>query len=107
MRTWTSADITEARSVPFNAVLHYLGAYTKLDQEYRSEELHESVRVYVSFGGRDFRFVFTGEKWLNDLLPSTRRVRGGGGTIDFVSYVTGYGFVKAVKVCLDASRGFE
>jgi hypothetical protein len=104
MGPWSSADIASARSVPFGVVLRYLGAYTKRDHEYRSHRSTDSIRVYVSLNGREFRFVFTGEKWLNDLMPSTQQARGGGGSIDLVSYLTGCGFVQAVKVCLDAMK---
>lgn len=56
----------------------------------------------MSYQGRDFRFIMTGEKFLNELLPADTPHRGGGGAIDFVRHVTGCNFVQAVKICLDA-----
>lgn len=39
---------------------------------------------------------------MNELLPEGAPQRGGGGAIDFVRHVTGFNFVQAVKICLDA-----
>lgn len=77
----------------------------KADREYEAlDPSRKSIRVQVGYQGRDFRFIFTGEKWLNELLPADHPQRGGGGTIDFVRHLTGQGFVHAVKVCLDAAE---
>ncbi len=105
---WSTEEIEAARRVKFGVVLDHLGAYYKLDNSYASlDPRRRSVRVQVNFKQRDFRFILTEEKWLNELLPQGDPRRGGGGAIDFVRHLTGLGFVPAVKVCLDAaeSRG--
>jgi hypothetical protein len=103
MGPWTREQIEDARRVTFEAVLDYLGAYYKRDAEFAPAEAdRQSVRVFANYRGRDFRFIFTGEKWLNELLPQGALGRGGGGAIDFARHVTGFHFVSAVKVCLDA-----
>jgi hypothetical protein len=103
MGPWKTDQINQARNVPFPLVLKFLGAYNKLDREYRPfERGRNSIRVHVNYEGRDFRFVITGEKWVDELMPATHPKRGGGGTIDFVSHITGFKLVNAVKVCLDA-----
>lgn len=107
MGPWTADEIARARAVPFHLLLRFLGAYCKLDRHYRSHTWPESVRVHVNYGGRDFRFVFTGEKWVNELLPTTLRRRGGGGAIDLATHITGFDFVRSVKVCLDALASKE
>jgi hypothetical protein len=100
---WSQEQIDAARAVRFSAVLAHLGAYHKLDAEYEPlDHGRHSKRVQVSYQGRDFRFVFTGEKFVNELLPEDAPHRGGGGAIDFVRHVTGSNFVQAVKMCLDA-----
>lgn len=100
---WSQEQVEAARSVRFSAVLNHLGAYHKLDADYQPlDPGRRSKRVYVSYQGRHFRFVFTGEKFVNELLPADVPHRGGGGAIDFVCYLTGCKFVQAVKVCLDA-----
>ena len=100
---WSQEQIDAARAVRFSAVLDQLGAYSKIDSEYEPlDPGRRSKRVQVSYQGRDFRFVFTGEKFVNELLPEGTPQRGGGGAIDFVRHVTGYNFVQAVKICLDA-----
>ncbi len=104
MGPWTVADIERARAVPFHVLLRFTGAYCKLDRDYRSHTSHESVRVHVNHGGRDFRFVFTGEKWVNELLPPHQGKRGGAGAIDLIAHITGLDFVLSVKVCLDALK---
>lgn len=103
MGPWNAEEIARARSVRFSIVLDYLGAYHKVDPHYTPlEPTRKSIRVQVSYKGRDFRFIITAEKWGNELLPPDAVNRGGGGAIDFVRHVTGFGFVQAVKVCLDA-----
>ena len=103
MGPWSSEDISQARQVPFSKVLDSLGAYYKKDLDYAPlDSSRHSVRVQVSYSGRDFRFIFTGEKWVNELLSAGTPGRGGGGAIDFVRYITGQGFVQSVKLCLDA-----
>jgi len=103
MGPWSQEQIDFARQVRFSAVLDHLGAYRKLDPEYVPlDPGRKSVRVQVSYQGRDFRFVLTGEKWINELLPGDKPGRGGGGAIDFVRHITNLNFVQAVKVCLDA-----
>ncbi|NEX60095.1 hypothetical protein [Noviherbaspirillum galbum] len=100
---WGQEQIDAAREVKFSAVLDFLGAYYKVDADYEPlEPGRKSRRVHVSYGGRDFRFVVTDEKFVNELLPPEAANRGGGGAIDFARHVTGLGFVPAVKVCLDA-----
>lgn len=105
MGPWTTDEISYARSVPFSVLLDFLGAYYKRDPDYVPRDSSQgSIRVQVSYEGRDFRFIFTGEKWVNELLPKEHSSRGGGGTIDFVRHMTNCGFVHAVKICLDAHR---
>lgn len=103
MGPWSAEQISEARRVRFSAVLEHLGAYVKRDMEYQPlDSSCCSVRIQVGLNGRDFRFILTGEKWLNELLPPGNANRGGGGAIDFVRHLTGSNFVEAVKICLDA-----
>ncbi len=105
MGPWTTDEINHARRVPFLTVLDFLGAYCKRDRDYVPRDSpHGGVRVQVSHEGKDFRFIFTGEKWLNELLPEGHSGRGGGGAIDFVRHLANCGFVHAVKICLDAAR---
>lgn len=100
---WSQEQINAARAVRFSAALDHLGAYHKVDADYEPlDRVRRSKRVQVSYQGRDFRFIFTGEKFVNELLPEGSPHRGGGGAIDFVRHVTGCNFVQAVKVCLDA-----
>ena len=102
MAPWTQEQIDTARRVRFSAVLDHLGAHHKLDANYAPlDPGRKSVRVQVSYEGRDFRFVVTGEKWVNELLSADQPNRGGGGAIDFVRHITELGFVQAVKLCLD------
>lgn len=103
MGPWTIQQINQARDVPFKALLNHIGAYYKRDKDYTPvDSRQQSVRVHVNYGGRDFRFIFTGDKWVNELLPRANSARGGGGAIDFVKHVAGCNFVHAVKICLDA-----
>lgn len=103
MGPWSSEEINQARRVPFYTVLKFLGAHHKRDRDYAPVDSNrQSVRVHVGYNGRDFRFIFTNEKWFNELLPVDYPGRGGGGAIDFVRHLTGCGFVQAVKVCIDA-----
>lgn len=102
MVPWTTAEIELARGVPFHVLLHFLGAYCKLDREYRSASPAEGIRVHVNHAGRNFRFVFTGEKWVNELIPPAKRGRGGAGAIDLAAHITGLDFVRSVKICIDA-----
>lgn len=102
MGPWTATEIASARAVPFHVLLRFLGAYCKVDRTYRSASSAESIRVHVNHAGRDFRFVFTGEKWVNELMPPTRRGRGGAGSIDLAAHITGQDFVRSVKICMDA-----
>ena len=100
---WSQEQIDAARTVRASVVLDHLGAFHKLDPSYEAlDPGRKSKRVQVSFQGREFRFVFTGEKFVNELRPVGTPNRGGGGAIDFVRHVTGLNFVQAVKVCLDA-----
>lgn len=103
MGPWSQEQIDTARRVRFSTALDQLGAYHKIDRDYTPlDPGRKSIRVHVSYQGRDFRFVLTGEKFINELLPEGTPGRGGGGTIDFVRHVAGLNFVQAVKVCLDA-----
>lgn len=103
MGPWNAEQISQARRVRFSAVLDFLGAYYKPDPDYTPlEPSTKSIRIQVGYDDRDFRFILTGEKWFNELLPDSSPHRGGGGTIDFVRHITGLNFVQAVKVCLDA-----
>lgn len=103
MGPWNTEQISQARRVPFSAVLDFLGAYYKRDPDYTPlDQRTKSIRVQVGYEGRDFRFILTGEKWFNELLPEGTPNRGGGGSIDFVRHITGLNFVQAVKVCLDS-----
>jgi hypothetical protein len=102
---WSQEQIDAARVVRFSAVLDHLGAYSKIDSKYEAlDPGRRSKRVQVSYQGRDFRFIFTGEKFVNELRPESAPQRGGGGAIDFVRHVTRCNFVQAVKVCLDALK---
>lgn len=104
MAAWSTDQIALARQVDVSTVLNYLEAYHKVDKTYSPiDKNRKSIRVQVNYQGRDFRFVFTGEKWINELAPIGTGIRGGGGAIDFVIYITGLGFVQAVKICLDAA----
>lgn len=103
MGPWTTEQIDLARRVKLNLVLDHLGAYYKRDPSYEPlDPGRKSVRVFVNHLGRDFRFVITGEKWVNELMSPDMPNRGGGGTIDFVRHITGFNFVQAVRVCMDA-----
>lgn len=105
---WSQEQIDAARRVRFSAVLDQLGAHHKLDPDYEPlDPGRRSKRVQVSYQGRDFRFVITGEKFVNELLPDGTPNRGGGGAIDFARHVAGLGFVQAVKVCLDALTAYQ
>ncbi|MFP4897098.1 hypothetical protein [Paraburkholderia sp. EG304] len=100
---WNQAEMDAARDVAFPVLLEHLGAYYKLDTHFTpSDASGHSQRVQVTYEGRDFRFIFTGRKFVNVLLPADAVHRGGGGAIDLVHHITGYNFVHAVKVCLDA-----
>ncbi len=100
---WTPAQINSARSVPFSVVLDHIGAFQKSDPDYRPlDPGRKSRRMQVSYQGRDFRFIFTEEKFINELLPEGTSLRGGGGAIDLVRHITGCNFVQAVKLCLEA-----
>lgn len=103
MGPWNTEQISQARRVRFSAALDFLGAYYKRDSDYTPlDPRTKSIRIQVGYEGRDFRFILTGEKWFNELLPEGTPNRGGGGTIDFVRHITGLNFVQAVKVCLDS-----
>lgn len=105
MGPWNTDQINQARRVPFSTVLNFLGAYYKRDREYESlDPSQKSIRIHVDYQGSDFRFILTGEKWLSELLPADHVGRGGGVAIDFVKRLTGFGFVQAVKVCLNAGQ---
>lgn len=100
---WSQDQVDEARFAPFSLVLDHIGAFHKLDPDYAPlDPSRRSKRIQVGYQGRDFHFVVTGPKFVNQLLPEGAKNRGGGGTIDFVSHVTGCTFVQAVKICLDA-----
>ena len=104
MGPWNAEQIDQARSASFSTSLDFLEAYQKRDRDYEPlDPRKKSVRVHVNYRGRDFRFIFTGQKWLNELMPAEHPNRGGGGSIDFVKHLTGLGFVQAVKICLDAN----
>ena len=103
MGPWTTDEIERARKTPFLNILDFLGAYYKRDLTFEPlESGRSSIRLQVGFDGRDFRFILTGEKWVNELRPKGHAGRGGGGAIDFARHVVGCGFVQAVKICLDA-----
>lgn len=105
---WTQEQIDTARRVSFLAVLNFIGAYHKLDRDYEPlDPGRRSKRVQVSYRGRDFRFILTGEKFVNELRPEGLPGRGGGGAIDFVRHVTGCNFVQAVRACLDALTAMQ
>jgi len=100
---WNREQIDAALEVAFPILLGHLGAYYKLDPHFQPLDVsRRSQRVQGAYQGRDFRFIFTGRKFVNELLPADAPQRGGGGAIDFVRHLTGYSFVQAVKVCLDA-----
>ena len=56
--------------------------------------------------GREFQFIFTGAKFINELMPPDAPSRGGGGAVDFGKHLSGLGFVPAAKVCLDVAEAF-
>lgn len=102
MNPWSTEDIEQARVVGFSSVLDFIGAYHKQDRSYASlNPNRKTVRVEASYQGKNFRFLFTGAKWFDELRRGGDTC-GGGGAIDFVRYVTGLKFVAAVKICLDA-----
>jgi len=102
MGPWNTEEIDLARKTPFIAILNHLGAYHKRDNDYSPvEPKRGSIRVQVGYEAKDYRFIFTGEKWVNELLPEGHTNRGGGGAIDFVQHLLKCGFVQAVKICLD------
>lgn len=108
MTTWTKEEIDVARSVSLIAVISHLGIYYKFDNSYKAQDpKRKSIRVLLNYLGQDLRFIFTGEKWLHELVHTGIPNRGGGGAIDFVSYLTGLRFVQAVRVCLDAESGHK
>ena len=83
MGPWNTDQINQARRVQFSKVLDFLGAHYKRDLEYQPlDPSTKSIRVQVGYEGRDYRFILTGEKWFNELLPETYPNRGGGGAID-------------------------
>lgn len=103
MGPWNTEEINQARRTPFSMVLEHIGAHYKRDKDYEPlDPARKSIRVQVGYQGQDFRFILTGEKWFNELLPEGALNKGGGGAIDFVRHITGLGFVQAVKICLDA-----
>jgi len=108
MGPWNAEQISQARRVRYSVVLDHLGAVHKVDSTYTPlDPSTKSMRVQVGYQGRDFRFILTGEKWFNELLPTETPNRGGGGTIDFVRHITGLNFVQAVKVCQDAAEAVK
>lgn len=105
MGPWSQEQIDLARCVRFSVLLDFLGAHYKQDHDYEPfDSSRKSIRVQVGYQCRDYRFILTGEKWFNELLPSDHPNRGGGGAIDFVRHITGLNFVQAVKVCLYAAQ---
>lgn len=105
MGPWNAEQISQARRVRYSLILDFLGAYYKRDPDYTPlDPSTKSIRVQVGYNGQDFRFILTGEKWFNEILPESTPNRGGGGAIDFVRHITGLGFVQAVKLCLDAAN---
>lgn len=71
---WTQEQINTVRCVSFSAVLNFIGAYHKLDRDYEPlDPGRRSKRVQVSYQGCDFRFILTGEKFVNELLPEGAR----------------------------------
>jgi len=101
---WSEADIRRARSVPLLKVLSHIAAYLKEDRDYTpADAASGSRRFHVNAHKRDFRLILTGDKWLDELVDRRASGRGGGGAIDLVAYLTGAGFVQAVKICLDAA----
>lgn len=105
---FTQTEIARARDVPFLAILDHLGAYRKRDDSYIPlNKSNRSARLHVSYEGREFRFVFTDDKFVNELVSRDAPGRGGGGAIDFVKHLTGVGFVPAVKICLDVAEALS
>jgi hypothetical protein len=102
IQPFTPSEIVAARNVPVQAVLEHLGAYVKRDEIYKPlDTARHSVRLQINYQQKDFRLIFTGEKFVNELLPKDDPNRGGGGAIDLVKHITGMGFLPAVKVCLE------
>lgn len=105
-RQWSQEHIVAARAASFSAVLGHIGDYHKVDANYAPMYSgRRGKRIQVSFQKRDFRYVFTGERFVNGLLPDGAAHRGGSGAINFVRHVTSCNFVHAVKVCLDTLQG--
>lgn len=103
MRPWTPEEISKARAVPFRLVLESLGAYHKVDRDYSpADPDRKSMRLHVNFRGRNFQFILTDEKFVNELMPREDPSRGGGGAIDFARHLCSCNFVQAVKICIDA-----
>ena len=99
-KPFSSIQINRARAVPLRAVLDALDCYVKQDAEFKPRSPN-SVRLEVNCRGRHFRFVLTGEKWLNELIDRDAPKRGGGGALDFYQHLTGEKFIDAVSACLE------
>lgn len=104
-KQFTQEQINLARQVPLLTLLEHLEAYVKHDKEYKPSNLSAgSIRVDVNYLGRNYRFIITGEKWINDLLSRDVPKRGGGGAIDFYQHINpSANFMQAVAVCLAAT----
>jgi hypothetical protein len=99
---FTQEQISLARQVPLLSVLDALECYIKQDSEYRPTNRDAgSIRVEVSYLGKNFRFILTKEKWINELMDRDMPGRGGGGAIDFYKHITGASFIAAVSACME------
>ena len=49
---------------------------------------------------------FIADKFINELMSREEPGLEGGGAVDFVKYLTGVGFVSAVKICLEVAEAF-
>ena len=100
-KPFSTEQINLARQVSLQAVLDALGCYVKQDDTFQPKNpAAGSIRVEVNYLGRNFRFIITGEKWLNELVDRDAPRRGGGGAIDFYQHITGANFIEAVTACL-------
>lgn len=106
LKRYTKEQQDVARSVKLGKVLDHLGATHKQDPEYKPKRAG-NVRVRVGYKGcdgrYDFRFVFSGRSWIDDLANGDLSGRSGNGAVDFVMYLTGKTFPKAVAICLEAA----
>jgi hypothetical protein len=85
------------RSLMALSCLHAMGAYVKVDQDYRPTTANTTQRVHVSAAGSDWELLVDGPKFYD-----TRADTGGGGAVDLVMHLWGVPFKKAVRMLVEA-----